>query len=270
MCSCCCDNIIQDIRPQLFDPRNVYQQFQINYFTESLHNFKAKSMAPDGVPPYLLRQVWRARTKTLKNFKATPALGVNAALRACFPNLDSAANPVVVGKWYCPFIFIREGEVGAQMRDSAYYEMTLQQNWEEIHGCYNDDDNNYDNNGHVAVDVSVRRETVLVGGVSMATKRVAVSDGVMWFGATLELGLSMAIVERMKWEEERVGFVWGKSNEDGEIERVVRREEFKGKGMWKRFRCYVLVERFVLERMNGTLVLTWEFRQTHRIRTKWE
>lgn len=122
----------------------------------------------------------------------------------------------------------------------------------------------------MAVDVSVRRETVLVGGVSMATKRVAVSDGVMWFGATLELGLSMAIVERMKWEEERVGFVWGKSNEDGEIERDVRREEFKGKGMWKRFRCYVLVERFVLERMNGTLVLTWEFRHTHRIRTKWE
>ncbi|XP_038893050.1 uncharacterized protein LOC120081938 [Benincasa hispida] len=269
--SCCCFNFIDDIQPQLFDPRSPYQQFQItNKYTYfgSHDGFVSKSMASDGVPPYFLRhQGWTANTKTLENFEAWPALGINPTLRARLPKLDSI-DPVVVGKWYCPFIFIREGEIGAQMRDSTYYEMTLQQNWKEIFRCYNNNKNS--TNGDVLVDVCVKREAVLVRETLLTTKRVVVSDGIMWFGPSSEVGLSMAIVERVQWEEERVGFVWGESHEDQEIERVVRREVFKGKGVWKRFGCYVLVERFVLKRMDGTLALTWEFRHTHQIRTKWE
>ena len=225
----------------------------------------SKSTAIDGIPPDFLRHYgWQARTRTLKNFNPTPALGVDDALRTRLPELD-LGNPVEVGKWYCPFIFIRDGEVGVQMRKSPYYEMTLQQNWEEIFGCYNDS-----GGGGVMVDVCVRREAVLVGGALLAAERVVVSDGIMWFGPwPSEVGLSMAIVERVKWEEERVGFVWGRNHEE-EIERVLRREEFEGEGVWKRVRCYVLVERFVLKRMDATLVLTWEFRHTHQIRTKWE
>ncbi|XP_022149024.1 uncharacterized protein LOC111017544 [Momordica charantia] len=84
----------------------------------------------------------------------------------------SASDPVVVGKWYCPFIFIRDGEVGSQMSNSPYYEMTLQQNWEEIFGCGN-----------------------LEGG-GVEREVAASSTGV---------GLSLAVVERggFEWRGER-------------------------------------------------------------------
>lgn len=49
-----------------------------------------------------------------------------------------------------------------------------------------------------------------------------------------------------------------------------RIEEFGGVGEWRKFGCYVLVERFVLKRMDGSLVLTYDFKHTHHVRTKWE
>jgi hypothetical protein len=51
---------------------------------------------------------------------------------------------------------------------------------------------------------------------------------------------------------------------------VKRVEEFGGDGGWKKFGCYVLVERFVLRRMDGSLVLTNDFKHTHQVRSKWE
>ncbi|TQD75209.1 hypothetical protein C1H46_039250 [Malus baccata] len=47
-------------------------------------------------------------------------------------------------------------------------------------------------------------------------------------------------------------------------------EEFGGVYKWRKFGCYVLVERFVLKRMDGSLVLTYDFRHTHHIRSTWE
>ena len=55
----------------------------------------------------------------------------------------------------------------------------------------------------------------------------------------------------MKWEQERVGWVGGNDRQVS-LKRV---EEFEGTGQWSKFGCYVLVERFVLKRMDGSLVL---------------
>ncbi|KAG6574031.1 hypothetical protein SDJN03_27918, partial [Cucurbita argyrosperma subsp. sororia] len=262
MTSCGCFTFTHDTTPQLFDPTNAYQQFQLDKNMSCLGpcGFMSHSMAPDGVPPRFLRHKgWRAYTKPLKNFKPTQALGVDVALRGRLPELN--LKPTVVGKWYCPFIFIREGEVGDQMRSSPYYEMTLEQHWEEVFGCYNE--GGLVGNG-VEVDVYVKRQGVFVGGV--AAERVVVDGGVVWFGER-EVGVSTAVVERVKWEEERGGFRWGGHEE---VERVVRREAFEGLGVWRRFGCYALVERFVLKRMDGSVVLTWDFTHTHQIRIKWE
>ncbi|GLT63467.1 hypothetical protein SLA2020_360300 [Shorea laevis] len=94
----------------------------------------------------------------------------------------------------------------------------------------------------------------------------------MWFGnfrnveGKGDVGLSLAIVERMTWEMERLG--WENGGENGE-ERIKRVEEDEvGIGKWRKFGCYVLVERFVLKRMDGSLVLTHDFRQTQLIRSK--
>jgi hypothetical protein len=51
---------------------------------------------------------------------------------------------------------------------------------------------------------------------------------------------------------------------------VKRTEEFDGKGEWRKFGCYVLVERFALKRMDGNVVLTFDFRHPLQIRSKWE
>ncbi|CAK9316810.1 unnamed protein product [Citrullus colocynthis] len=168
-------------------------------------SFVSKSMAPDGVPQYFLsHQGWTADTKTLENFDATPALGVDVAVRARLPKLDSK-DPMMVGKWYCPFIFIRDGEVGAQMRDSVHYQMTLQQ----IGMRYL--------NAKIKMATTMWRWMfVLRGrrGALLAAERVVVSDGFMWFCASSEVGLSMAVVERVKWEEERVGLACTSSKEE--------------------------------------------------------
>ncbi|KAL4303782.1 hypothetical protein GQ457_10G027810 [Hibiscus cannabinus] len=84
----------------------------------------------------------------------------------------------------------------------------------------------------------------------------------MWFGSSMAgVGLSLVIVERMKWEEERSGWKGGH-------ERLKKME--KNGGVWNKFGCYVLVERFVLRRMDGSLVLTYDFKHTHVVRNKWE
>uniref|UniRef100_A0A803KVB1 Uncharacterized protein n=1 Tax=Chenopodium quinoa TaxID=63459 RepID=A0A803KVB1_CHEQI len=95
----------------------------------------------------------------------------------------------------------------------------------------------------------------------------------VWFKSTDESGMdevfvgpSTLIVERMIWEQERVG--WNK--EKAQRVRVVKDETYEGTGDWKRFGCYLLVESFVLKRNNGRILLTYDFRHTHQIRSKWE
>ena len=101
---------------------------------------------------------------------------------------------------------------------------------------------------------------------------VNVANGVMWFksfnreGREIRVGLNLEVIERMKWGQERVGWVGG----NGRQVSLKRVEEFERTGQWSKFGCYILVERFVLKRMDGSLVLTYEFNHIDKIRSKWE
>ncbi|KAG5521449.1 hypothetical protein RHGRI_033867 [Rhododendron griersonianum] len=224
-------------------------------------------LAPDGFPPIFLRSSgWTILSKPTTTYELGEALGIKAALRARLPNFNS---PIVVGKWYCPFMFIKDGNLKDQMKQSLFYEMTLEQSWERIFAC----ENNISSQGNsVTVEAEVQREVVFVGGREAVWDENRVSDGVVWFRGSggveeVNIGLSSLIVDRMKWEEERRGWV----REENRQVKVKRTEEFGGiGGGWSKFGCYVLVERFVLKRMDGSVVLTYDFKHTHVIRSKWE
>ncbi|CAI0458765.1 unnamed protein product [Linum tenue] len=151
-----------------------------------------------------------------------------------------------------------------------FYKVTLEQQWEPIFRCNNIEENT---NSSVDVDVLVEAEAVRVGGSDVVGHLIGVNGGVVWFKSVgeegMRVGLSKVIVERMKWEEERVGW---RSGEGGK-NRVKKVEEFGGGGginNWKRFGYFVLVERFVLRRMGGGFLMSYEFKHIHQFRTKWE
>ncbi|KAH7843317.1 hypothetical protein Vadar_015116 [Vaccinium darrowii] len=221
----CFSDSVQDVYPRPLDPNGRYQQFEIVPCATGCGGggtFTAKSVAPDGFPPHFLRRSgWKICTKTPKTYELGEALGINNALRACLPDFDSS---LIVGKWYCPCMFIRDGSLRDQMKQSLFYEMTLERRWEKI---FTSEKSFTNNRNSVYVETEVQREMVFVGG--------------------------------MKWEEARGGWVRGKERKV----RVSRMEEFEGMdGGWTKFGCYVLVERFVLKRMDGSVVLTYDFKHT--------
>ncbi|KMT08390.1 hypothetical protein BVRB_6g140690 [Beta vulgaris subsp. vulgaris] len=274
MVTCCfCIPSIQDEKPRPFDPDDIYQQFVFSK-TQTFFNSNmmlAKSIAYDGHPPeFLRREGWTIDGKPLKNSMLREARGLDSSLRAHLPDFDFPAsqecsNSVVVGKWCCPFIFIKEGTQIDQIKYSVFYEMTLEQRWERI---FTADRNNTQENA-VTVDVVVPTEMVSIAGQE-ATQEEGINDnGVVWFygrGAAEHVGVSSLIIERMMWEEGRVG--WFK-NKEKQV-RVTKNEEYTGVGDWISFSCYLLVETFVLRRNDGTILLTYDFRHTHHIRSKWE
>lgn len=150
------------------------------------------------------------------------------------------------------------------MTRSMYYEMTLEQRWEQLF-AYNND---YNEDNVVVVDTTVEKEVVKVNGtMEISVDDQETVDRVMWFRkGGLGIGLSLSIVERMKWEEERFGWSGGKERQ----ERVKRVEKMETNGEWNRFGWYVLVERFALRRMDGSLALTYDFKHTQSVRNKWE
>ncbi|KAJ4844808.1 hypothetical protein Tsubulata_033468, partial [Turnera subulata] len=270
MKTCCFCSYVSTRKPQPLDPNSLYQQFEIHRRRQGVGYF-AKSVAPDGFPPnFLRRKGWVVSTSTPREFHLTEASGLNRKLRACLPDFNfklseqSSGSAIVVGKWYCPFMFVKEGTLLTdQMESSIYYEMTLEQQWVQIFFC----ENKYNESNVVNVDVVVESEVVTVDGTRVTQKQVV--DGVMWFKSGNDVGLSLAIIERIKWEEENFGWVTAGGTDMEEL-RVKRMEEFGGIGGWRKFGYYVLVERFVLKRMDGSLVLTHEFRHTSQIRSKWE
>jgi len=186
-------------------------------------------VAPDGIPPYFLRRKgWTVSTSTARDFELKEAAGLDRNLRARLPDFhlplsQRISAPVVVGNWYCPFMFIKEGKLKDQMRISRYYEMTLEQRWEQIFASeYNSSEGN-----SVVVDAVVQRETVAVAGREAAPDKRNAVDGVMWFrssgdvGGEASVGLSLEIVGGMKWEQERAILsifyalhVWIQQNKD--------------------------------------------------------
>ena len=210
-------------------------------------------------------------TSTPSNFRLDNALGLDSALRARLPEFNfplscTSSQTVVVGKWYSPFMYIKEGTLKDQISTSMYYELTLEQKWEQIFAC----ENNGSQGNVVNVDVVLPREVGSVAGREVVDVKVV--NGIMWFkGCSIEgqersVGLSLEVFERMKWEQERVGWVGG-SDIQVSLKRV---EEFGGTGRWGKFGCYILAERFVLRRMDGSRVLTYEFNHINKIQSKWE
>ncbi|KAL0001084.1 hypothetical protein SO802_014865 [Lithocarpus litseifolius] len=235
MGSCLCFTYVHDLAPEPLDPNNIHQQLEIQPYGRG-------TFGPSDI-------ALRARLPELN-----------------FPLPYTSSQTTVVGKWYSPFMFIRDGTLNNQMSTSMYYEMKLEQKWEQIFACENND-----NQGNVVVvDVVLPREVISISGREVVDGNVAY--GVMLFksfnrGREIRVGLNLEVIERMKWEQERVGWVWGNDRQVS-LKRV---EEFERMGQWSKFGCYILVERFVLiKRMDGSLVLTYDFNHIDKIRNKWE
>ncbi|XP_042495599.1 uncharacterized protein LOC122074716 [Macadamia integrifolia] len=274
MVNCCFCTCLKDVKTRALDPHDPYQQFEITHLQHCCSNgFIANSVAPDGFPPYFLRrrQGWDIKTSTLLQPPLGDANGLNKSLRAQLPKFDvpltsKNSELMVIGKWYCPFMFVKEED---KFEKSVFYEMTLEQQWEKIYEC----ENNLSKSNVVILDVNVQTEVALLFGKEAVNGDPDVVNGVMWFrsltntkGKGSSLGLSLSIIERMKWEQERVGWLGGQQKQ-GRIQRV---EEFGEKIGWKKYACYILVERFALKRMDGSLLLTYEYRHAHQIHSKWE
>ncbi|KAK4263710.1 hypothetical protein QN277_029089 [Acacia crassicarpa] len=269
-----CCNYIQDVKPKPLNLSDEYQQFEI---IKKRRSFKAKSAASDGFPPLFLRRPgWTLCTTTPHHYYLTEALGVNPTLRAKLPaftfssssSSGRSSEPVAVGKWYCPFMFVKEEGVSVkeQMKRSVFYEMTLERRWDKVfaeeNGC---------KSNQVFVNIVVKTEVA-----GLADGREAVweegkfgEEYVMWFrseeSGERKVGLSMATVERMRWEQERSDWV---GRNEKRIERV---ENFDGKSNeWGNFEFYVMVESFMLRRMDGSLVLTYDFRHTNHVQWIWK
>ncbi|CAJ2647674.1 unnamed protein product [Trifolium pratense] len=270
--SCLCCSFVHDVKPRPLEPFNDYQQVEI---IKKRYDFQAKSIASDGIPPGLLREKgWSLYASTPHNYHLEQALGSNDSLRSKLPNFDfplsnGRSESVVVGKWYCPFMFVKERmKLKEQMKMSMFYELTLEQRWETIFSKENE--TNGENN--VLVDVAIQTEVAKVGGREALWDENRLVDGVLWFksvedvGKETSFGLSLEVVKAMKWEQERFGWIAG----NGRQVRVTKVEEFDGTNKWKKFSCYVLVESYVLKRMDGRLVLTYDYRHSHQIRSKWE
>ncbi|CAL0308027.1 unnamed protein product [Lupinus luteus] len=270
--TCLCCSFAQDVKPRPLDLSDEYQQVEI---IKRNHGFHAKSVAADGIPPeFLRRKGWQIHAHTNYDYHLGAASGLNESLRAQLPDFNfplsnNQSESVIIGKWYCPFMFVKEGmRLKDQIKKSVFYKLTLEQRWEKVFSKENS------NSGEVAVfvDVVIETDAAKVAGSDVVCDENDVQERVVWFksfdekGAEKSVGLSLEIIERMKWEQERVGWIGG-NDKQVRLERV---EEFGGNNMWKYFSCYVLVESFVLKRMDGNLVLTYDYRHTRQIRCKWE
>ncbi|PNX96281.1 hypothetical protein L195_g019484 [Trifolium pratense] len=278
----CFYNSVSEVPLHPLDINDTHQEFEIYPRRSKVtlrSGFSAKSVAEDGYPPRFLSRRWKVSASTSNDSCLGEALGVDDSLRSSKPEFkfsitNRCSESVVVGKWYSPFMFIKEGThktLKEEMRKSMYYEMTLEQKWEQVFTCENDGKMG----NTVNVDAVVQKEMVVIAGweAMVDHNMMDVAENLMWFnsfnnvGEKNSVGLSTAIVERMKWEQEKVGWIGGKEKEF----RVKKVEEFEGSvNGWKKFGCYVLVETFVIKRLDGSIVMTYAFKHYHELRTKWE
>ena len=282
--SCCFRDVSRDKKPKPLNFKDIYQQVKIYHHHSG--GFFAKSVAPYGLPPkFLRRKGWKVRCSSLNRLRLSEALGLDTSLRAQLPNFNfpifNIRSPsVVVGKWHCPFPFVRDRSTKpkTQMKKSIFYTLTLEQWWEEVFSCGNVDNNNQENS--VTVNAYVEREVYLVAGMEAVRENRSGHGGFSWFKVynpngrrgVLSVGLSSAIVEHIKYVLEEGGWVNGDEREV-KVERVEEHSSSSSSNndnRWRKFGCYVLVESFSLRKLDGSLVLKCSFRHTQRIKCKWE
>ncbi|KAE8668870.1 Detected protein of unknown function [Hibiscus syriacus] len=257
---CCSRRIIQDVEPRPFDHRDELQQFEI--CSDGDAGFHAKSVVPSSFPPAFLRVKFFLFEENKRVYQFhDDAKGLDNSIRSRLPKFDSSTTNMVVGKWYTPFVFVKEGSLNVQMKKSLFYTVMLERLWEKIYSLENDG-----RESKVALNVEMRREVDFLFGVEVLRRNNGDNGGFIWFkSGGGKLGLSLAVWEGMRWLEESIGWVNGVER----VERVMEIGDGAAGSGWRRFDCYVLVKKFALG-MDGTLVLNCDFRHTHEIRTIWE
>ncbi|KAL4375840.1 hypothetical protein GQ457_02G038770 [Hibiscus cannabinus] len=195
--------------------------------------FIAKPVVPHTFPPTFLRFGFLVlvRNKSVYHLE-DDAKGLDESIRSRVPELGSGTN-LIVGKWYTPFVFVKEGSLKAQMEKSLFYNVTLKRLWEKIYSWENDGKESKGN--VVALDLEVKREVNFLFGVEVLKGDQIDHEGFIWFGSGGEkLGLSLAVSEAMRWLEESERWTDG-------AERLVEIGIGRGGdgGRWRRFACYV-------------------------------
>ncbi|KAI4375246.1 hypothetical protein MLD38_013139 [Melastoma candidum] len=272
----CFGRSIRDFKPVPFDYRDVYQKFKI--LTSGRGRFYAQSAASDGFPPACLRvKSWPVRTSGSYH-ELQEARGLDDSLRSRLPDLNfpisnKCSDPVIVGKWFCPFVFFKvDGEIRKEMKRSMFYKMALKQRWEKIYAC---ESMSYDTSD-VTINVNIRKEDVSIFGMKAEKDDMRGLDGMVWFRVVqteertrrgIRWGMSTAVFEKMKWAQEKGGYIY---DDNQAMEANVAVDVNRGTGLGRGFCCYVLVESFVLTRLDGSTMMTYEFWHTQKTRTKWE
>lgn len=293
MLACCYVEYVNDLKPRPLDYRDIYQQFEIRRYHGG--GFYAKSVAYDGIPPKFLRKKgWEVRASRWIRGQIKDALGLDETVQASLPPPPTFPLPpqnqnaaVVIGRWYSPFVFIREeAKLWRHMKKSLFYEITLEQYWEEIFLKENEGGGEGD---AIVVDTMVKTEEALIYGMEPVIEVnpvlgflcfMASNDGgggldasstSVKLGRRVRLGLSLVVFEAMRGIQIERG--WMENQEvDVRVERIeeVRSRRRGNNGEWRRFGCYVLVESFLVRRMDGVLILKYNFRHAHKIQCKWD
>eukprot|EP01018_Ginkgo_biloba_P007186 Gb_22147 [translate_table: standard] len=272
MITVCCCRCIKDVRCRSLEVDSPYQQIQI---IQNKSSFTSKCIVSDGLPPEFLRNKdWIITAKRLrgKHGRLAHACGINTELRPQLPSLDfpiseKTSGIVTVGEWYCPFIFINElgglEDPKRQLMETPFYKMDLHKFWEEI---YRSEVSEPDED--IVVEKRVRVEKVLLSGKGARVEKIIENDGSVWIKGLngreelKGIKLSRPMIEKMRADQGRTG------ESPHEIFSVNRSFSSLGKG--RKFACYVIVERYVLRRMDGTVVLTYSFRNCNHIEAKWD
>lgn len=270
-CICRC---VKDIHPRSLELNSTYQQIQI---IQKRRGFTSKCIASDGFPPqFLRRKGWSVSPKDLrgKHGRLAYVRGQNAHLRAQLPPFNFSPSEkrspiVIVGEWYCPFIFIKElGSIfedhKIQLMETPLYKMELEKFWEEIYrtevSAAGED---------IVVQRTIRVEEALLLG-NEAVEEIRDDDGSIWMKGIMQengklkgVRLSWPIIAKMRTDQGREGSE--ATSRDVRVEKL-----FSNTGTGRKFVCYVVVERYVLKRMDGSVAMTYSFRNCNQIEGKWE